>query len=280
MGPTTDNQAEAGRPRLRAVLGVDTAWTCTEPSGVALAVEREDGWRLEAVEASYEHFFSRAKGARSGDARPRGSKPDADALLEAAREISGRRVDLVAIDMPLARHPIAARRCCDNEISKAYGARGAAVHSPSALRPGKVSDDLREAFAALGYGLRVQPPAAGIIEVYPHAALIEFLRAPRRLEYKAGKTSRYWPAQSAADRRTKLNAVWARVVEAMDRRIEGVAKALSPPAANDVGWRLKAYEDKLDAVVCCAVAIACLDGQAKTYGDADAAIWAPADDRD
>jgi hypothetical protein len=66
----------------------------------------------------------------------------------------------------------------------------------------------------------------------------------------------------------------------MDRRIEGVARALSPPAANDVGWRLKAYEDKLDAVVCCAVAIACLDFKAKAYGDANAAIWAPADSVD
>jgi predicted RNase H-like nuclease len=37
----------------------------------------------------------------------------------------------------------------------------------------------------------------------------------------------------------------------------------------------KAYEDKLDAVVCAAVAIACLNRKAKAFGDADSAIWVP-----
>jgi predicted RNase H-like nuclease len=42
-----------------------------------------------------------------------------------------------------------------------------------------------------------------------------------------------------------------------------------------LGWRLKAYEDKLDAVVCAAVAIACLNGEARAFRDEDAAIWVP-----
>src|SRR5271166_1666627 len=91
----------------RAVLGIDAAWTESQPSGVALAVEREGGWSLAAVEASYDHFLGRAKGNAPGDERSRGSTPDAAALLGAARMICGRRVDLVAVDMPLARHPIA-----------------------------------------------------------------------------------------------------------------------------------------------------------------------------
>jgi hypothetical protein len=37
--------------------------------------------------------------------------------------------------------------------------------------------------------------------------------------------------------------------------------------------RLKTYEDKLDAIVRWTVAIVCLDGKAKAYGDQDAAIW-------
>lgn len=37
--------------------------------------------------------------------------------------------------------------------------------------------------------------------------------------------------------------------------------------------RLKAYEGKLDAIVCWAVAIDCLDGKAKAYGDQDVGIW-------
>jgi len=172
-------------------------------------------------------------------------------------------------------HPIVGRRRCDDEVSRAYGAKGAAVHSPSAVRPGALSDDLREAFGVVGYGLCVKPPARGLIEVYPHAALIEFLRAPRRLEYKAGRIGLYWPSLSDSERQDKLRAVWARVVEAMARRIAGVGEALPLPAPDLRGWRLKAYEDKLDALVCCAVGIAGLDGEAIAHGDADAAIWVP-----
>ncbi len=259
----------------RAVLGVDPAWTASEPSGVALAVEADDGWRLKAVDASYGHFLSRAKGLEASDERPRGSIPVAAALLDAARTICGRSVDLVAIDMPVGRHPIVGRHPCDDAISRAFGARGAAVHSPSSERPGALSDDLSAAFAALGYGVCTRPPARGLIEVYPHAALIEFLRAPRRLEYKGAKIARYWPALSAAEHHVKLRTIWARIVEAMERRIAGVAAALPVPASGIRGWRLKAYEDKLDAVVCAAVAIACLNGKARAYGDENAAIWVP-----
>ncbi len=48
-----------------------------------------------------------------------------------------------------------------------------------------------------------------------------------------------------------------------------------PPAPEIRGWRLKAYEDKFDAVVCAAVAIAGLNGKAKLIGDEDTAIWVP-----
>ena len=49
--------------RLRLALGVDAAWTATEPSGVALVAEREGGWRLLAVESSYARFRALAAGA-------------------------------------------------------------------------------------------------------------------------------------------------------------------------------------------------------------------------
>ena len=191
----------------RAVLGIDAAWTVSQPSGVALAVETEGGWRLAAVEASYGHFVGRANGDAPGE-RPHGSKPDAAMLLGAARQLCGRRVDLVAVDMPMARRPIVGRRPCDTAISKRYGGKGAATHSPSAERPGKVSDALRTEFEALGYRLCTALPARGLIEVYPHPALIEFMNETRRLAYKAGKTLIYWPDVSSDNRRLKLRAVW------------------------------------------------------------------------
>jgi predicted RNase H-like nuclease len=259
----------------RAVLGVDAAWTCTEPSGVALAMEEEAGWRLAAVEASYGHFVERANGGEPGEKKPVEQGPPVAALLEAARKICG-RVDLIAVDMPLSRRPIAKRRFCDDEVSRKYGAMGAGTHSPSAIRPGQISDLLRETFETLGYALCAKPPAHGLIEVYPHPALIAFLGESRRLPYKAGKIRAYWPDLTSEERRLKLHSVWTRIVDALEQRILGVGKALPPLEANTVGWRLKAYEDKLDAVVCAAVAIACLDGEAIAYGDEDAAIWVPA----
>jgi predicted RNase H-like nuclease len=160
-------------------------------------------------------------------------------------------------------------------ISRAYAAKGAPTHSPSAERPGKISDALNVAFGALGFDLCTAPPAGGLIEVYPHPALIAFLDAARRLEYKAGKTSAYWPGLSAPERHQKLRTVWGRIVDALERRIDGVSAALPPPAPDVSGWRLKAYEDKLDAVVCAAVAIAGVNGEAEAYGDEHAAIWVP-----
>ena len=259
----------------RAVLGIDAAWTVKAPSGVAAAVETASGWRLAAVEASYDHFIGRANGGEPGGERPRGSKPSAADLLDAARRICGARVDLVAVDMPMARHPVVGRRPSDKAISSNYGAKRAATHSPSASRPGAVSDTLRADFEAHGYALCTCAPARGLIEVYPHPALIEFLEAGTELEYKAGKIAAYWRNDSPDARHRKLREVWARIVEGLERRIKGVKDALPPPAPRIRGWRLKAYEDKLDAVVCAAVAIASLNGKAQAFGDENAAIWVP-----
>jgi predicted RNase H-like nuclease len=121
-------------------------------------------------------------------------------------------------------------------------------------------------------------PAKALVEVYPHPALIEILKAPRRLEYKAAKAGKYWRTLPLAVRHNNLREVWRLIVDALGRRIEGVHAALQPADANERGWRLKAYEDKLDAVICAHVAIACLDGKARGCGDADSAIWIPTAD--
>ena len=264
----------------RAVLGIDAAWTDKQPSGVAAAIERENGWTLAAVEPSYEDFVARAEGKPASGARPRGSLPVAAELLDAGRKICQSPIDLVAIDMPLAYTAITKRRCSDTQVSKRYGVKHAATHSPSAERPGKISDPLRTMFEDAGYPLRTgdgsgKPPTQGLIEVYPHPALIEFLGSCHRLEYKASKTLKYWPKLSSTERRAELFSVWRSVVEALDKSIPGAVAALPPPKEDHKGWRLKSYEDQLDAVVCAAVAIACLEGRAEAFGDADSAIWVP-----
>ena len=190
---------------MRAVLGIDAAWTVTQPSGVALAEETLSGWRLVAVEASYQRFLARSRENEPPEARPSGSLPNAEALLEAVRAYVGSSVDLIAMDMPLSREPITGRRASDNAVSRAYGGRKCGTHSPSKERPGQISDDLRAAFEKLGYPLHTTDISGpGVIEVYPHPALVELTGAPERLKYKAAKSRAYWPSLSPLDRRNRL----------------------------------------------------------------------------
>ncbi len=265
---------------MRAVLGIDAAWTLTQPSGVALVVEAAEGWHLNALASSYQDFYARADAhtddGLAPDARPSGSQPDASALLAACLKLCGRKPDLVAVDMPLSKELIKHRRCSDDAVSTAYGSRQCGTHTPSEKRPGKISDDLHLDFAEAGYCLQTTTISSpGLIEVYPHPALVELANAPTRLPYKMAKIRRYWPKLAPKERRTKLYCQWRTIVELLEEKISGVARALPELEATASGIQLKAYEDRLDAVICAWVAICALNGQARPFGDAGSAIWIP-----
>jgi predicted RNase H-like nuclease len=261
----------------RAVLGIDAAWTLTQSSGLALAVERQGRWRLIAADHSYACFHARAHGSARPDGRPAGSQPDAAALLASAQAMAGCAVDLVAIDMPLAHSPIAGRRASDLAVSRAYASRKCATHSPSAQRPGALSDRLKQEFDAADYSLCTTTiTTPGVIEVYPHPALLALSGAAQRLPYKFGKRSKYWPTATRIERRDNVLAQWAAIVQLLDAHINGVAAALPAPGPDPRGWELKAYEDTLDAVICAWIAVCCLEDRACAYGDRDSAIWIPA----
>ncbi len=259
---------------MRVALGIDAAWTATHPSGVALAVETAQGWRLKAVESSYARFCELAT-VQKATSLARGEAPNPAVLIDACRLLAGRAPDLIAIDMPLASTPIVGRRASDRAISSAFGAAKAATHSPSERRPGKLADRLREDFRDAGYRLctagGIETP--GIMEVYPHAALLALSGDKTRLAYKAGKTTTYWRDLDRPERLVRLAAVWRRIVVLLDARIAGVSDALPLPDMR--GRALKDFEDRLDAVVCVWVAIAALDGLARAFGDAGSAIWVP-----
>lgn len=181
---------------MTSVLGIDAAWTHTEPSGVALVERTGIIWQLVRVAASYQSFLSddHLEGARH-----RGSTPNPEALQAKTAAITGRPVSVVAIDMPLSTNPITGRRVSDNAISVLYGAKHAGTHTPSQSRPGQLSDDLTLEFAQAGYPLLTSGSAfPALIEVYPHPALIELAKADRRLPYKhaslvkMGQTKAYW----------------------------------------------------------------------------------------
>lgn len=262
---------------MRVVLGIDAAWTSTRPSGVALVVERPNGWQLTAVASSYEDFQDLAGFSQTTQTRPSGSSPGACQLIAAATEMCGRSVDLVAIDMPLARSPICGRRVSDQKVSQEYGGRWCSTHSPSRSRPGQISDKLRKDFKRAGYPLRtrrIEPPC--LIEVYPHPALVELAGAARRLPYKAARIRQYWPTATPCERRKCLYRTWSKIVKLLEAEIAGVtAKLPELPDMNAKGVALKAYEDALDAVICAWVAVCALEARARPFGDEQSAIWIP-----
>jgi predicted RNase H-like nuclease len=250
-----------------SVLGIDAAWTVRNPSGVALVEKSAGAWRLASACPSYGAFV---------DDESAGGLPDPANLVAASERRTGHPPSLVAIDMPLARSPIVARRLADNAVSRAYGAKRCATHTPNAARPGKVSDRFTENFAACGYPLATSTMTTpAVIEVYPHPALVELAGAEERLPYKAAKVARYWPTATPADRRVALLAEWAKIIRLLDCKIGGVQAALTLPDPSSPARTLKAFEDMLDAVVCAWVGVCALEGAAIPFGDEEAAIWIP-----
>jgi predicted RNase H-like nuclease len=261
---------------MRAVLGIDAAWTLTQPSGVAAAAECTNGWRLTGVAPSYQCFHCVANPGRQAELRPTGSEADAVQLISCASRLCGCTIDLIAVDMPLARTPITGRRISDNAVSSTYGARQCGTHTPNGLRPGPVSEKLRDDFAASGYPLVTSSLAPrGVIEIYPHPALVELTDASTRLPYKVSRIRSYWPRATPSERRNLLLVEWRKIVDLLEDQITGVRALLPIPTPDAAVIEMKAFEDSLDAVISAWVAICALEGRAKSYGDENSAIWIP-----
>lgn len=127
---------------MDGILGIDAAWTVKEPSGVALLAGSAGEWRCVTVTPSYDSFLALAEGVPvDWTVKARGAVPEASRLVTAAeRLLGGGKVAVVTVDMPLATVLIAGRRAADSAVSRVYGGKGAAVHSPNAERPGIISD--------------------------------------------------------------------------------------------------------------------------------------------
>jgi predicted RNase H-like nuclease len=266
---------------MTGVLGIDAAWTAKEPSGVALLDGSPGNWRCVTVTPSYDSFLALAEGVPvDWITKARGAVPEASRLLAAAeRLLGGGEVAVVTVDMPLATIPITGRRAADSAVSRVYGGRGAAVHSPSAERPGIISDRLSEDFAAAGFPLATPTTPVGtshrLVEVYPHPALITLTGATYRLPYKVSRSRRYWPDASAGERRASLLTQFEEILMALSDEIRDIPIELPDPTSAVSASGLKRYEDSLDALVCAWVGARYLEGEAKPFGDDTAAIWIP-----
>ena len=266
---------------MPALLGIDAAWTPQEPSGISLlSGDEASGWCCVGLAPSYQAFLDLAAGTPvDWRARPIGGPIDAERLLAAARGLTASSIEVIAIDMPLSTSPITRRRAADRCISQRFGARGASTHSPSAERPGPLSDSLRADFATHGFSLATahgpnRTPA--LIEVYPHVSLLDLTGAEYRLPYKVTRSYKYWPGTSPTERTRRLLAELASILQHLSGRLDGIRLEL--PAAADVASfeELKRYEDALDSLVCAWSALCYRRQEAHPCGDNTAAIWYPA----
>jgi predicted RNase H-like nuclease len=266
---------------MTAILAIDAAWTARQPSGVALVRNAHYTWRCVGLAPSYIQFEHLAA-SDPGDSgsKPTGSRPDLDRLLAVCRRLlDGEQVSLITMDMPLSLEPITRRRAADNAVSRAYGNKGCAVHSPSAARPGRLADGVRARAATLGFPLATASTPAGtcpaLIEVYPHPALIHLLDRDFRIPYKVAKTTRYWRDATRQERIARLHEQHARILSALGEHIVDLPLQLQGKAQIGSLASLKAYEDALDALVCAWVGILYLQGDCRAFGDRNAAIWIP-----
>lgn len=262
-------------PERLAVLGIDAAWTDHEPSGVALLVQSDERWRLARLAASYADFCDgRAVGAQPA-AGARGV--DVQRLLRAAQQqVTGARIAVVAVDMPLARQRITSRRASDTALSRRFGHCQCAVHSPTPARPGSTGRRLHEGFSAAGFRLatNIRLTVPSLIEVYPHVALLGLTGESRRLPYKSAKTASYWKGQPLAVRKHRLIAEWRKILDFLRRDIDNIDLPLPAPGTHSL-QSLKSHEDALDGLICAWVAIQYLNNNAVALGDAHSAIWVP-----
>jgi predicted RNase H-like nuclease len=257
---------------MTAILGIDAAWTAKNASGYA-PVEKFGGrWRLRAAAPNL-GAFSRKCGL---DCNEEGLS---QALHCAMRSLGGGKPDLIAVDMPMSRMDIVGRRQSDIEVSRRFAAAKCATHSPSAERPGKISELFRAACGEAGYELIVSDerlPPLSLAEVYPHPALLRLMSARERLPYKVGKTKTYWRDATPEARRLSVLLSLKNIVEALDGIIAGVSTCVEPALADAEGFAaLKPAEDMIDAIVSAWVGTTILEGRAEAFGDKDSAIWIP-----
>lgn len=264
-----------------SILGIDAAWTSTEPSGVALVAGEGSEWRTLCVAPSYEAFIACASGHKvnwqSGSFN--GSVPDAKRLLSAARSIAGIDPYIVAVDMPLSIVPFSSRRQADQAISKTFGGRGCSTHSPSITRPGSLGTKLMADLTNAGYPLLtssvMMPLKPGTIEVFPHPALLILLNRAYRVPYKVSKSSKYWKGTTVASRIDNLLVEFNQIEHGLRSVFSDTQVSL--PSVNQVRTlsSLKRYEDAFDALLSAWVGCMFIGGDVTAYGDSTAAIWVP-----
>lgn len=266
-----------------AVLGIDAAWTLTNPSGVSLWRRFEGKWKCLRAAANYHEF--------SGAGQAELNVLDVQRLLGTCAELLSDLpcpVVAIAVDMPLANEPILGRREADSAISRKFGDRGCSTHSPTPTRPGLVSDKLVRDFSVNGFPLTCSYENAGgtsLIEVYPHVSLLAISDVGpdtdrpyvlgKRLPYKVGKSSKYWPGVPLPVRRQSLVKVWKDILLRLGTFVDLTAFPIPENTDGLTNRELKSLEDQIDALICAWSAAQYVENAMVPIGSEHSAIWIP-----
>ncbi len=218
-------------------VGIDLAWSPKNGTGIAVAERGTSGWILRDAVGSM------------------GSNAEIVGYLE---EAVGPAPAILSIDAPLVVPHDRASRAGDRAIASAFGPMKAAVYPATKNRLGSYGGrriwdlvrDLKE--AGFHHDCAVVPgkEVRQFFETYPHAATVALFHLPRILNYKA-KQGRSYEERWGAFRELHRHL---RSLKTFDPSLKGVDHFLRPRLAGIRGKALKAYEDRIDGILCAYIA--------------------------
>lgn len=224
----------AAQPTHQRFIGIDLAWKSERhPTAIAVLTGDTSGVDLVALDAT---LYSLDKCATF-----------------LAQFIDG--TVALAVDAPLVLRNRDGMRPCEREISRRYGSRHASCHSTNLGKyPNPSSVQLAEWLELHGF---VHVPARNqqnrlMLEVYPHAAMVEMFTLTHTIKYKKG---------SVELRRKGLHTL-QQYLGGMGRLSESLLRSslasqlLTKSPSSLRGLALKELEDSLDALVCALLAYA------------------------
>lgn len=213
-------------------IGVDLAWSDRHSSGVAI-LSGGSGRPLRFVGAE---------------------------IFKTVDEIAGQILALdgptwTAIDAPLVVKNNAGARQADRRVSQHYGRFEASAHSTNLarlggeVRGGQLAQRLASSHARIADHVRLPPrtPGSWVFETYPHAAMVELFHLNRTIKYKKGRLD---SKREGVARLTDLLRARLPKLDPPLPLSPSLAMMLAAPTTAMVGAALKAYEDRVDALLC------------------------------
>jgi predicted RNase H-like nuclease len=221
-------------------LGVDLAWSPRNTSaGAALCWDGDSAnlvaWRDDLTD-------------------------DADVVAWAIAQ-AGEAGTLVAIDAPLIVPNETGTRPCDREITRQFGRYHAGTHPANrrnlgryeGLRGERLVDLLEQRGFAHVHRIERRGEVRGVMEVYPHPAMINLFGLDRILKYKA-RSGRGYEKRWAEFRRYQT---YLRALSDSEPSVRLPSEITNRQVESLRGRALKRYEDLLDAVFCAYIALYC-----------------------